>query len=197
MIDTFTVVGDARLQQDIRKSRFLAQARSVDSSDMALAFVARIGAADATHHCWAWRIGSNYRFSDDGEPGGSAGKPILLAIEGQQMDRVVVVVSRWYGGIKLGVGGLARAYGGCAAECLRQAERTLLVERIHVRVRCDFATAPLIYSRLADFTAVRKAERSSAEGVEIDLDVPVSRVDEMAAYVRDVTRGRGLLVATP
>lgn len=197
MSDTFTLVGNARLQQEIRKSRFLAEAMPAVSVEMALAFVARVGATEATHHCWAYRIGSTYRFSDDGEPGGSAGKPILLAIEGQQMDRVVVVVSRWYGGVKLGVGGLARAYGGCAAECLRQAERALLVERIHVRVRCDFATAPLIYSRLAEFGAVRKAERSSADGVDIELDVPVSRVDDMAAYVRDVTRGRGTLVASP
>ncbi|MEO7433439.1 MAG: YigZ family protein [Dokdonella sp.] len=197
MSDTFTLLGNARLQQEIRKSRFLAQAMPVASAEIALAFVAQVGMTEATHHCWAYRIGSTYRFSDDGEPGGSAGKPILMAIDGQQMDRVVVVVSRWYGGVKLGVGGLARAYGGCASECLRQAERMLLVERIHVRVRCDFSTAPLIYSRLADFTAVRTAERSSADGVEIDLDVPVSRVDDIAGYVREVTRGRGMVVATP
>jgi putative IMPACT (imprinted ancient) family translation regulator len=61
------------------------------------------------------------RFNDDGEPAGTAGRPILQAIEGQGMDRVVVVVKRWYGGIKLGAGGLMRAYGGTAAECLRRA----------------------------------------------------------------------------
>jgi uncharacterized YigZ family protein len=196
MSETFTLRGEARLEQDIRKSRFLAQAGAVASADAALAFVARVGARDATHNCWAYRFGAQYRFSDDGEPGGSAGKPILLAIEGQDMDRVVVVVTRWYGGIKLGVGGLARAYGGCAAECLRQAEREPLVERVRVRLRCDFAAAPILYSRLGDFAAIRKAERSSHEGVELDLDVPASRVEEMAAYVRDVTRGRGGLDIT-
>jgi len=196
MSDTYTLVGQAQLQQDIRKSRFLAQATSVESPEAALDFMTGVGTADATHHCWAYRIGAHYRFSDDGEPGGSAGKPILLAIEGQAMDHVVVVVSRWYGGIKLGVGGLARAYGGCAAECLRQAEREILVDRIRVRLRCDFAAAPMLYSRLSDFAAVRKAERSSEDGVEIDLDVPASRVEEMAAYVRDVTRGRGALDIT-
>ena len=74
---------------------------------------------DATHHCWAYRIGPAYRFGDDGEPGGTAGAPILRAIEGQGVDRVMVVVVRFYGGVKLGTGGLARAYGGTAAECLR------------------------------------------------------------------------------
>ena len=81
----------------------------------------RIADPTATHNCWAYRIGSEYRFSDDGEPAGTAGRPILAAIDGQGCDQVVVVVTRWYGGIKLGAGGLVRAYGGCAAECLRAA----------------------------------------------------------------------------
>ena len=74
---------------------------------------------EATHNCWAYKIGQEYRFNDDGEPGGTAGRPILQAIEGQGMDRVAVLVVRWFGGVKLGAGGLVRAYGGCAANCGR------------------------------------------------------------------------------
>lgn len=193
MSETFVLRTDARLQQDIRKSRFLAQAAKVDAAEAALAFVARVGVADATHNCWAYRIGAQYRFSDDGEPGGSAGRPILLAIEGQAVDRIVVVVTRWYGGIKLGVGGLARAYGGCAAECLRLADKERLVERVRARVRCDFAAAPMLYARLREFDAVRHAENASSEGVELDIDIPAARVGELTAFVRDLTRGRGSL----
>jgi putative IMPACT (imprinted ancient) family translation regulator len=69
----------------------------------------------------------DYRSSDDGEPAGTAGRPILAAIDGQGFDRVMVVVTRWFGGIKLGAGGLVRAYGGAAAECLRTAPRVPLV----------------------------------------------------------------------
>ena len=112
---------------DVKHSRFLAQAAPVDSPDAALAFFAEVGDPAATHNCWAYRIGSEYRFNDDGEPGGTAGRPILAAIEGQGLDRVAVVVTRWYGGIKLGAGGLVRAYGGAAAECLRTAARQPLV----------------------------------------------------------------------
>jgi len=65
--------------------------------------------ADATHNCWAWRYGTHSRSSDDGEPAGTAGRPILAAIDGQGLDRLLVVVTRWYGGIKLGAGGLVRA----------------------------------------------------------------------------------------
>ena len=197
MSDIYTLAGEASLQQDIRKSRFLAHAAGVDNADAALAFIARISARDATHNCWAFRIGANYRFNDDGEPGGSAGRPILLAIEGQAMDRVVVVVTRWYGGIKLGVGGLARAYGGCASECLRLAERRPLIERVQTRIHCDYASAPALYARLREFDALRVAERSTLDGAEIDIELPASRVDALAVLVRDLTRGRGSLTAPP
>jgi uncharacterized YigZ family protein len=195
MASTFTLQGEARLQQDIRKSHFLAQAAAIDDADAAVAFIARVSAADATHNCWAWRIGASYRFNDDGEPGGSAGRPILAAIDGQGLDRVAVVVTRWYGGIKLGVGGLARAYGGCAAECLRLAARFEVVERTQVRIRCAFAEAPLLYSRLRDFDARRVAEDASAEGVVLSVEVASDRVAALAGFVRDLTRGRGTFEA--
>ena len=197
MSDIYTLAGEDRLQQEIRKSRFHAHAAGVDNADAALAFVARISVRDATHNCWAFRIGANYRFNDDGEPGGSAGRPILLAIDGQAMDRVVVVVTRWYGGIKLGVGGLARAYGGCASECLRLAERRPLIERVQTRIHCDYAGAPALYARLREFDALRVAERSTLDGAEIDIELPASRVDALTVLVRDLTRGRGSLTLPP
>src|SRR5690606_2732749 len=105
----------------------------------ALGFIEAHHAADASHHCWAYRIGNEYRYSDDGEPGGTAGRPILQAIDGQGYDRVVVLVVRWFGGIKLGTGGLIRAYGGCAANCLRAGTRIEWVPRARVRCRCTHA----------------------------------------------------------
>lgn len=191
MSATFTLHGDASLQQEIRKSRFLAHAAAVDDVDAALAFFARVGVRDATHNCWAYRIGAQYRFSDDGEPGGSAGRPILLAIDGQSMDRVAVVVTRWFGGIKLGVGGLVRAYGGCAAECLRLAAKQELIARVRVRVHCDFSAAPMLYARLREFKAIKQAEYASADGVELELDVPRTHLDALSTFIRDLTRGRG------
>lgn len=197
MSDMHTLRGHAHLQQDIRKSRFLAQAAPVEDADAALAFIARVSTRDASHNCWAWRIDANYRYTDDGEPGGSAGRPILAAIEGQNLDRVVVVVARWFGGVKLGIGGLVRAYGGCAAECLRAADKILLVERVRACIRCDFSVAPVIYARLREFDAVRHAERSTVDGVELDVDVAVGHLDALAAFVRDLTRGRGSLAVAP
>lgn len=191
-----TLAGEARLSQDVRKSRFLAIAEPVDAADAAMAFFARASTADATHNCWAYKIGANYRFNDDGEPGGSAGRPILAAIEGQGLDHVAVVVTRWFGGIKLGVGGLVRAYGGCAAECLRLAEKRVIVARVPLRVRCDFATAATLHARLSEYDAIRRAERPGADGVEFDLDVAEDRVDALTVFLRDFSRGRASVEAT-
>ena len=193
MSDRFTLLGDASLQQEVRKSRFVARAAALDNVDAAHAFIARVSERDATHNCWAYRIGAQYRFSDDGEPAGTAGKPILQAIDGQHIDRVVVVVARWFGGIKLGAGGLVRAYGGCAAECLRLAAKQPLVARVAVNVYCDFSSAATLYSRLPDYEAVKRTERFDADGVELGLDLPEERVAALANFLRDLTRGRGRL----
>jgi uncharacterized YigZ family protein len=193
MSDCFTLLGDASLQQEVRKSRFLARATAVDAVHAALTFIARVNDRDATHHCWAYRIGAQYRFNDDGEPAGTAGKPILQAIDGQQLDHVAVVVTRWFGGIKLGAGGLVRAYGGCAAECLRLAAKRPLVTRVTVSVYCDFPAAATLRARLLDYEAVKRTERSNGEGVELELDLPEERVTALAEFLRDLTRGRGRL----
>lgn len=105
----FTLSAPCELLEVISKSRFLVKAAPVQSPEEAQAFVQAVSDPTATHSCWAWKIGNQYRFSDDGEPGGTAGRPMLTAIEGQDFDRVAVVVIRWFGGIKLGTGGLARA----------------------------------------------------------------------------------------
>ncbi len=187
----FTLSSEASLQQDVRRSRFLARAAPVESVDAAHAFFARVDEADATHNCWAYRIGASYRFNDDGEPGGTAGRPILQAIDGQALDRVAVVVARWFGGIKLGAGGLVRAYGGTAAECLRRAPKSPLVERAAVVVRCDFAAAGALRARLADYDATKREEHADAEAVEFVIDLPAARVDAFAQLIGDLTRGRG------
>ena len=191
MSTRFTLSAEALLQQDVRKSRFLARAAPVESVDAALAFFARVREPDATHNCWAYRIGASYRFNDDGEPGGTAGRPILQAIDGQAIDHVAVVVARWFGGIKLGAGGLVRAYGGAAAECLRLAAKSPLVERVVVVVRCDFAAAGALRARLAEYEAAKREESADADGVELAIELPAARLDALTQLVRDLTRGRG------
>ena len=175
---------------EIKHSRFIAHAAPVDSPQAALEFLGAVADADATHNCWAYRIGAEYRSSDDGEPAGTAGRPILAAIEGQACDRVMVVVTRWYGGIKLGAGGLVRAYGGAAAECLRQAERRPLIAMQALIVHCDFDDLGSVHAALIAHGAEKEQEGFTETGATLHLRLPSSRVDTLKTQLRDATRNR-------
>lgn len=186
----FALVTSESLTQEIRKSKFIANAACVVSPEAAMTFINEIRDASATHNCWAYRIDQQYRFSDDGEPGGTAGKPILQAIDAQHCDNTVVVVTRWYGGIKLGAGGLARAYGGCAAECLRLAPKIELIKRATVEFALAFSQLPALYARLAEFSANKLDERFAGDGATLRLALPSARVEALRAMLADLSRGR-------
>jgi uncharacterized YigZ family protein len=189
-----TLAGPASAALEVKHSRFLAQAAPVESGAAALDWLARVRDAAATHNCWAFRIGQDYRSSDDGEPAGTAGRPILAAIDGQGVDGVVVVVTRWYGGIKLGAGGLVRAYGGCAAECLRLADKVERVELSTVRVRFAFADTGAVHAVIASLGVERIDERFDGDGVELALRLPSDRLPALKAQLRDATRDRSRLL---
>ncbi len=185
-----TLAATAAHSLEIKHSRFVAQAAPARTPDAALAFLAQIADPDATHNCWAYRIGGDYRSSDDGEPAGTAGRPILAAIDGQGFDQVMVVVTRWYGGIKLGAGGLVRAYGGAASECLRMAARLPLVEMATLALHAAFDDIGAVHAALGLHGAERLAETFLADGVRVQLSLPADRVDALKARLRDATRDR-------
>jgi len=187
---TDTLAAPASHAIEVKHSRFLAQAAPVESAAQALAFLADIARTPATHHCWAYRIGNDYRSSDDGEPAGTAGRPILAAIDGQGFDRVMVVVTRWYGGVNLGAGGLVRAYGGTAAECLRSAPRRALIDYRELVVQAGFEDTGAVHAALAAHGAERLDEAFDADGLRMRVRLPADRVDALAAQLRDATRNR-------
>ncbi|MDE7300610.1 MAG: YigZ family protein, partial [Clostridia bacterium] len=123
-----SVNGECVTEKVIEKSRFIATSRHVDGEEEAKAFIDEVRARykDATHNCYAYVAddkGNFLRFSDDGEPQGTAGMPILEVIKNCNLKQTAVVVTRYFGGIKLGAGGLVRAYAGAAAENLAATER--------------------------------------------------------------------------
>jgi uncharacterized YigZ family protein len=187
---TDTLAAPATHLLEVRHSRFIANAAPAVSPEAALAFLARITDAGATHNCWAYRIGASYRSTDDGEPAGTAGRPILAAIDGQGCDQVMVVVTRWYGGIKLGAGGLVRAYGGAAAECLRLAERRLLVDLRELVLTCNFDDLGNVHAALPGHGAEKLAEDFDATGAVLRVRLPANRVDALKSQLRDATRNR-------
>jgi len=177
-------------RQEIRHSRFVAHAAPIDDAAAALAFLAQVAVADATHNCWAYRIGDEYRSSDDGEPAGTAGRPILAAIDGQGLDRLMVVVTRWYGGIKLGAGGLVRAYGGTAAECLRTAPRLPLTEMATAWLHCGFDDLGAVHNAMSQCHALKQREAFDAEGAWLQVSLPADRLPGLKNQLRDATRNR-------
>lgn len=189
----FTLAGFCEHREEIRKSRFITFAAPIASPAEAQAFIEQHSDLDATHNCWAWKLGDQYRSNDDGEPGGTAGRPILAAIEAQACDQVVVLVIRWYGGIQLGTGGLARAYGGGANKCLQNAEKIELISRIALQCACGFAELPLVKLRVAECGGLVNDESFTANGVELQIAVGEAHIPTLQKQLADLSRGRILL----
>lgn len=189
----FTLAGPCEYREDIRKSRFIALAAPIASAVEAQAFIEQHSDLNASHNCWAWKLADQYRSSDDGEPGGTAGRPILAAIEAQDCDQVAVVVIRWYGGIQLGTGGLARAYGGSANKCLQGAERIALISRVQLRCACGFSELALVKLRVAELGGLVLEESFTANGVELQLAVGEAQINTLQMQLADLSRGRILL----
>ncbi len=134
------------VETEVKKSRFLARAAYVTNREQAMALLAdaKRDYPDARHHCWAYLLGnpasaSNAAMNDDGEPGGTAGKPILNVIQHKGVGDVMIVVTRYFGGVKLGAGGLTRAYSAAAEAVMSQLPITQQVAMVKVSLLCDFA----------------------------------------------------------
>ncbi|MEB0048697.1 MULTISPECIES: YigZ family protein [unclassified Pseudomonas] len=189
----FTLSDVGEYREEIRKSRFITYAGPVGSPAEAQAFIDQYSDMNASHNCWAWKLGDQYRSNDDGEPGGTAGRPILAAIEAQDCDQVAVLVIRWYGGIQLGTGGLARAYGGGANKCLQGAHKVELISRLPVTCACAFGELALVKLRVAELGGIVITETFTANGVELQLAVGALRIETLQNQLADLSRGRILL----
>jgi uncharacterized YigZ family protein len=188
-----TLAGPAAFSQVVKNSEFLGFAAPIQTVESALEFVAALRAerSDASHVCWAYKLGTQYRFSDDGEPGGTAGAPIYRALEQSGFEGVVVAVVRYYGGVNLGAGGLARAYGGTAAELLRAAPRLEAHPRVAVTVGVSFELANALYRLLEGFDIRDRQEEFTESGLMMRLAILEAEVEGLKLQVRDATRGQG------
>jgi len=182
-----TPAAPAEIRQKIERSEFLGIVVAVSAEEQFFEELQRIEKRhfDATHHCWAFRLwGGRTRSSDAGEPSGTAGKPILSAIEGADLYDCAVIVVRWYGGIKLGTGGLSRAYRDTAAEAL---SATPLLDRyIYTRFRLDvpFDILGTVYRLVAPPDVVLVAE-NFGETNTFDFDVRESMAEKFGAMLTE------------
>ena len=166
---TLRLLREVTAETEVKRSRFVARAAPVTSPEEAMDFVRARSDPAASHNCFAYRIGHEYRFSDDGEPGGTAGRPMLSALEGSGFDGVCVLVTRYYGGTQLGAGGLVRAYGGAASAVLDDAPGDAHSKVSFPTVTCtaivpDASHVDAVYRCLARFDAVKEDEEYSDDG---------------------------------
>lgn len=176
----------------IRGSRFIATAERAETAAAAAFFIARLRGefGDATHNCFAWRLADgSLRSSDDGEPKGTAGRPILLEIEGRGLSDVVLVVTRYYGGTKLGTGGLVRAYGEAAGAVLDLAKIVQVPVVESLRLRHGYDLTGTVQSVLHAFDAVPGRAEYGAAVVQ-EVEVAVERVEEFRRALVDAVSGR-------
>ena len=185
----FTLTHALTFEQEIKKSRFQALAAVVENEQQVKDFLAQHIDLSASHQCWAWKIGHTVRFNDDGEPSGTAGRPILATIEGNELTNVMVMVNRWYGGIKLGTGGLVRAYGGCAGQCLALAEKIELIEKINIQFQCLFNEWAILQYELSQ-QGIEYQQYYTEQGVAISARAQANQIDALRHKLQDVTRGR-------
>ncbi|KQE34620.1 IMPACT family protein [Acinetobacter nosocomialis] len=185
----FTIAAPVTFEEEIKKSRFQAIAAPVENEQQVKEFLELNKDISTTHQCWAWKIGHNVRFNDDGEPSGTAGRPILATIEGNDLTNIIVMVNRWYGGIKLGTGGLVRAYDGCAGQSLLLAERIELIEKKTIHFSCHFNEWAIFQYELTQ-QQIDFQETYTAIGVDIEARLQIHQIEPLALKLRDVTRGR-------
>jgi uncharacterized YigZ family protein len=199
MADTFRTLGrPTHIDLKVADSRFIADAVRVQSVENAKQHIGAVQQREhkATHHCTAYRIGpagDTFRYDDDGEPSGTAGPPILRQIEARDLTNTLVVVTRYFGGTKLGTGGLVRAYGDAAAAVLDTARIVEHVERVPIRLRFAYDDTTPARQVLRQFDAEVQDE-SYSDVTELRVGV---RHSEASAFIDAFTNalgGRGEVV---
>ena len=192
--DRVTALGESALiELRVKGSRFLARVHPTpDRESLARALEReRAEFPDATHHCYGARLLTEDRSDDDGEPGGTAGPPILRAVEGHGVRGVTCVVIRYYGGTKLGTGGLIRAYGDAAREALAVAPTSVVWRTAAVQVAVDFVDLGAVEVVLRQVESdLLGTSRQFNPAPLFELQVKQSRVDSLREALRDATAGR-------
>ena len=188
-----------RVEELIQRSRFITTAAHAPDANAANAFVdsVRESFPDATHHCWAFVAGppgstAHIGMSDDGEPHGTAGRPMLTVLLHSGVGEVVTVCTRYFGGVKLGTGGLSRAYAGGVKLLLQTLPTELKIKRVHVSVRVAYPHVESLQRLLDDLEVVVEHEEYGEE-VRYQIAVPAMTLETLREQLAQLTSGEGVL----
>jgi uncharacterized YigZ family protein len=198
MIDSFfTIEKHSTSEIKVNKSTFIAQAFPIFSQKETAGLIKKVKKQyyDASHHPFAYRSGidgTNFRFSDDGEPSGSSGKPILEAIDKNDLTNVLVIVTRYFGGIKLGVGGLMRVYFKSADVCLRSASIVQKFITEEMNLEFDYKYVNVIMN-LMQAEKIKIVENNSGEKYRLTLEVRLSKIEKLKQELISLTSGKVII----
>ncbi len=193
-----TIARESSIEIKVKGSRFIGEACIVSSAEDAIDRWHKIEKREhaATHHCYAYRTGESgpivFKYSDDGEPTGTAGKPIYDMICGHDVTNTLVVVTRYYGGTKLGTGGLVRAYGDTARQCLYAAGRQVHFLVDNIRITVEFT----LYDRLVRLMHKYEAaavQTDYSDVVDILITVRRSRTDAFRTELIELSGGKAAI----
>ncbi len=189
-----TIKRDGEYELEIRKSRFICALARVDGEDAARAFISerRKEHWNATHNCTAYVLGDDggvQRSSDDGEPGGTAGVPMLEVLRHRRLTDTVAVVTRYFGGVKLGAGGLIRAYGGAVSAAVDEIGVLERRELLVVDVFADYMLGGRLESDLRD-SSLTVRDVAYADRVRIEVALPEEDLPGFEVRLAELTGGR-------
>ncbi len=191
--------GTFRVEEVIQKSRFITVGAHAPSADEAQDFIRNVRREypDATHHCWAFVAGppedtASIGMSDDGEPHGTAGRPMLTALLHSGVGEIVAVCVRYYGGTKLGTGGLSRAYSGGVKLLLESLPTEQRVDRVSVLITVEYSALDALQRMLPELEAIVAGE-DFGELVQLQVAIPVEHRDLVSERVAGITKGRGTI----
>lgn len=188
-----------RVEELIQRSRFITTAAHAPDANAANAFVDSVRELfpDATHHCWAFVAGppgstAHIGMSDDGEPHGTAGRPMLTILLHSGVGEIVTVCTRYFGGVKLGTGGLSRAYAGGVKLLLQTLPTELKIKRVHVSVRVAYPHVESLQRLLDDLEVIVEHE-DYGEEVKYQIAVPAMTLETLREQLAQLTSGEGVL----
>jgi len=191
----FTIISDSEVEIKIKGSKFFGRAFSCTNEAEAENILKNIQKKyyDATHHCFAYRVGlgneSKFRYSDAGEPSGTAGRPIFDQIEGKSLTNVIVIVTRYFGGTKLGTGGLTHAYSDSAAQAIEKAGVTEKYITESLSMTVQFSDYNNI-ERLIHKYDIEITNQDFSDVVELTVDVRLSMIEKIKDELTELTSGR-------
>ena len=187
-----TLENPTSFKEVIKGSSFIAYVDRAESVGMARKVLELIRQEhpNATHHCWAYCIANQYRFSDDGEPSGTAGKPILEVLTRQRLDRVMAVVVRYFGGTKLGASGLVRAYSGTLAKALKEASLTQIRQPVNLTLSVPFTKMDAVYRFLKPLSVTIENHQYTEIGVKLDIVTFLGEEKSLIEKLSEITCGQ-------